>query len=55
MPNMSTVCSVLVGSGMYPIRFENRMKKNSVPMNGNHFLAIESSMLPRVIWLRVRS
>jgi hypothetical protein len=50
---MSTFSCVLVGSGMYPIRFENQMKRNSVPMNGNHFFAIASSMFPRVMLSRI--
>ena len=39
-PKMSTLCSVFVGSGRYPIMFENQMKRNSVAMKGNHFDAI---------------
>ena len=33
--------------------FENQMKRKSVPMNGNHFAAISSSMLPRVMLSRM--
>ena len=43
-----------VGSGMNPIRLLNQMKRNSVPMNGNHFAAILSSMFPRVMLSRIR-
>ena len=33
--------------------FENQMNRNSVPMNGNHFAAILSSMFPRVMLSRM--
>ena len=35
------------------MRFENQMKRNSAPMNGNHFFAIASSMFPRVMLSRI--
>ena len=53
---MSTVCSVLIGSGRKPIMFENQMKKKSVARKGNHcWPAVSSWMLPPVMLLRVRS
>ena len=33
--------------------FENQMKRKSAPMKGNHFAAILSSMLPRVMLSRM--
>ena len=39
---------------MNPIRLLNQMNRNSVPMNGNHFAAILSSMFPRVMLSRIR-
>ena len=33
--------------------FENQMKRKIVPMNGNHFAAIGSSMFPRVMLSRM--
>ena len=42
-----------IGSGMNPIRLLNQMNRNSAPMNGNHFAAILSSMLPRVMLSRI--
>ena len=35
------------------MRFENQMNRKSVPMKGNHFRAIASSMLPRVMLSRM--
>ncbi len=34
--------------------FENQMKRKIVAMKGNHFAAIRSSMLPRVMLSRMR-
>ena len=34
--------------------FENQMNRKMVAMNGNHFAAIRSSMLPRVMLSRIR-
>jgi hypothetical protein len=36
---MSTVSSVFVGRGRYPMRFEKAMKKKSVARKGNHLRA----------------
>ena len=47
---MSTLCSVLVGNGMYPIRFANQMNRNSVPISVNQRLAMRVSMLPSVMF-----
>ena len=55
MPKMSTVCSVLVGSGRNPIMFENQMKKKRAPRNGNHRTAVFESRLPPVMLFLVRS
>ena len=33
--------------------FENQMNRKIVPMNGNHFAAIRSSMFPRVMLSRM--
>ena len=44
-PKSVNSCSVFVGSGMKPIRFEKKMKRASVAMKGNHFAAILRSML----------
>ena len=55
IPRMSTLCSVLVGSGMYPIRFEIQMKKKSVATNGNQRRDISRDMLLRAIWVYARS
>ena len=52
-PRMLNVCSLLVGSGMYPIRLQNQMNRNRAPMKGNHRAAIESGMLPRVMLSRI--
>ena len=54
-PKMSIGCSVLVGSGIRPMKFEKRMKKKSVARNGNYFAAILSLRLSRTIWLRIVS
>ncbi len=46
---------MFVGSGMYPIMFENQMNRKMVAMNGNHFRAIFGSpMFPRVMLSRMR-
>ena len=34
--------------------FENQMKRNRVPMNANHFVAILLSMFPLVMLSRMR-
>ncbi len=52
---MLTGCSVLVGSGIRPMKFEKRMKKNRVARNGKYFAAIFASRLSLVIWPRTRS
>ena len=37
---MSTVCSVLVGSGRKPIMFENQIQKKRAPRKGNQRAAV---------------
>src|SRR5436190_18734967 len=52
-PNRLNFSSELVGSGMYPIRFEYQMNKNRAPRYGNHLAASESDMFPRVMLSRI--
>ena len=49
------MCSVLVGSGMKPIMFENQIQKKSAARKGNQRLAIFGSRLPPVIVFLVMS
>ena len=52
---MSIVSSVLTGSGISPIRFEKRMKKNEVASHGNQRMARLLSRLSFVICPSTRS
>lgn len=55
MPKMWTGCSVFVGSGIRPMKFEKRMKKKRVARKGKYLAASLSLRLSFVICLRMTS